>query len=156
VEDGPIVNPLAEGVGVEDTSQEHDGFFGGVPVLVGVARRYACAARIIFSRLGRGLGRRRTLGLCRLGSAGLRLRGAARTGSLLLVVDWDLIIVIAISIPVRLVSCVLFVRRRRAIVDEVVVVTLTVVVVDDLRADVLRLRRSMLPLAMGALERRGI
>jgi hypothetical protein len=33
-EDGPIVDPLPERVGVEDGAEEEDGLFGGVPVLV--------------------------------------------------------------------------------------------------------------------------
>lgn len=37
VEDGPLVDPLAWGVGVEDAYQEHGAFFGRVPVLERVA-----------------------------------------------------------------------------------------------------------------------
>jgi hypothetical protein len=33
-EDGPIVDPLPERVGVKDGAEEEDGLFGGVPVLV--------------------------------------------------------------------------------------------------------------------------
>ena len=69
MEDGPVVDPLAERVRVEDAPQQHNGFFGGVPVLVRVAGGDAGATRVFFG----GLGRR--LGGCRgpLGG-GLRLR----------------------------------------------------------------------------------
>jgi hypothetical protein len=158
VEDGPIVDPLAERVGVEDTTQQHDGLFGGVPVLVRVAGGDAGATRIFFG----GFGRR--LGGCRgsLGRLGLRLRlgpagvgGATLTAGLgLLVVDGDLTMVIVISIAVRFVSCV---RWRRTVVDVVEAVSMAVIVVDDLGVHLgRRLGRATLPLAMGALERRGV
>jgi hypothetical protein len=43
VEDGSVVDPLAEGVRVEYGPEEHDGFFAGVPVLVRVAGRNTSA-----------------------------------------------------------------------------------------------------------------
>lgn len=88
------------------------------------------------------------------------MRGTARAASLWLccVIDWDLIIVIAISIPVHVVSCVLRVRRRRIVVDIVVAfVAVPEVVYDDSGVDVAgRLRRTTLPLAIAALERRDV
>ena len=52
VEDGPVIDPLAERVGIEDGPEEHDGLFGGIPVLVRVAGGDASAAGIFFGGLG--------------------------------------------------------------------------------------------------------
>jgi hypothetical protein len=71
VEDGPVVDPLAEGVGVEDGSEKHDGFLAGVPVLVRVAGGDASAARVLFGGSGGGFGGRGGL----LGGGGLRACG---------------------------------------------------------------------------------
>ena len=32
VVDGPVVDPFAETVGVEDGAEEEDGLFGGIPI----------------------------------------------------------------------------------------------------------------------------
>ena len=37
VVDGPVVNPFAEAVGVEDGPEQDDGLFGGIPVFERVA-----------------------------------------------------------------------------------------------------------------------
>jgi hypothetical protein len=162
VEDGPVVDPFAERVGIEDGAEEHNGFFAGVPVLVRVAGGDASAARIFFSGLARGLcgSGGRLLGGGWLRAAGTR--GTSWTAGLWLIIDWDLIIVIAISIPVHGVASVLFVRRwwRLVIRVEVLVVAfvpVAILVVNDPGVDVRsRLRRLTLPLAMGALERRRV
>lgn len=76
VVDGPVVDPLAQAVGVEDAAQEHDGLLGGVPVLERVARGDAVAAGVGLGGLG---GRRRLLG--RGGRAG-GVRSLGRRGRL--------------------------------------------------------------------------
>lgn len=69
-----------------------------------------------------------------------------------MLVDWDLIVVIVISVPVPLIPSILFVRWRRALVDIVVFI-----VVSDIGVNICsRLRWAMSPLAMTALERRCI
>lgn len=159
-EDCPVVDPLAERVGVEDAAEEHDGFFGRVPVLKRIAGRDSSATSIFFGGLSHRLaGGCRALGCwLRLRSGGVRCTSGATLLRLLLV-DGNLIIVMAISIPVSLVRLVRSVRRWRMIVDAIVavVVDVIVVVVNNLGAHIAsRLRRTTLPLAMGALERRSV
>lgn len=161
--DGPIVDPLSEGVGVEHTAQQDNGLFGGIPILIRVTGRDTCASRIFFGGLGvRGfwgsgllllvvhvLGSSRVRGASPVG----RVCGVLGGGGLWLSVgkDWNLIVVIPISIPGRLVSLVLLVRRRRMFVDDVIVIVENRIV----RSASLR-RTMLLPLAMGALERLSI
>jgi len=38
VVDGPVIDPFAQGVGIEDAAEQHDGLLGGIPVLERVAR----------------------------------------------------------------------------------------------------------------------
>ena len=70
VEDGPVVDPFAKGVGIKDGSEKHDGFFVGVPVLVRVAGRDASATCILFGGLGTWLGGRWLLWRGGLGTSG--------------------------------------------------------------------------------------
>jgi len=78
--DRPIVDPLAEAVGIKDASQQHNRFFRRIPVLEGVSRRDSMLPRV-------GLGgfryRRRLLGRrggprSRVGALRCRGRGATR------------------------------------------------------------------------------
>lgn len=67
-------------------------------------------------------------------------------------IDWDLIAIAVISIPVTLIACVRFVRRRRIVIDVIVVV-----VVEDDRVHVSRVRGTMLAVAVGTvLGRRAV
>jgi hypothetical protein len=71
---GPVVDPLAEVVGVKDTSQQQNGLLAGVPVLGGVSLGNSMAAEVLLgSLLGRGLlcaQRVRGTGADGLGSSG--------------------------------------------------------------------------------------
>jgi hypothetical protein len=159
VEDGPVVDPLAERVGIEDTTEQHDGFFSGVPVLVRVSSGDLCAAGILFGGLCGSLGGGALGGGSRLRATG-GVGGATGPASLWLwIVDWDLIMTITISIPVTFVSRVLLVRRRWVSVDiivDIVVVCVSVPVGKDCVDRAHRFGRATLLLAMGALERMGI
>lgn len=75
VEDGPVVYPLPEGVGVEDAAEEQDGFFIGVPVLQRIARRNTGLGGVLGRRFGRLFRHRRLASLCRRLAAGLLRRG---------------------------------------------------------------------------------
>ncbi|KAH9865794.1 hypothetical protein J1614_009381 [Plenodomus biglobosus] len=72
---GPVEDPLAKGVGIEDGSKEHDGFLFGVPVLVRVASGDTGALGILCRgsalRLLFLLGGRRLLALLGRGGGGL-------------------------------------------------------------------------------------
>lgn len=58
VVDGPVVDPLAERVGVEDTTEEHDGLLRGVPVLERVAHGDSVPLGVGLGRSALGLSRR--------------------------------------------------------------------------------------------------
>ena len=48
VKDGPVIDPFPERVGIEDRAEQHDWFFGRIPVFVRVPSWNPCAARIFF------------------------------------------------------------------------------------------------------------
>ena len=139
VEDGPVVDPFAEGVGVEDAAEEEDGLFGGVPVLVGVAGGYARPTRIFCCGLmGRLVWFARFRVRVRLVGCGrrLRVRGAAGTCALRGVggcVDWHLIIVAVIS-ACLVVTRMALVRRRSHFVPliarEILLLVVAIAIVD--------------------------
>nr|POE72304.1 hypothetical protein CFP56_12180 [Quercus suber] len=146
VEDGPVIDPFAQGVGIEDAAEQEDGLLGRIPVLVRVAGRDAGTSGV----LGGGLGGRRLGG--RAGARGSRLRlcgpggvgGAAGTwhlGGLGRGVDGHLIVVSRISAGLVTVVSVRARRRvgRRArlvlfVAREILMTAIAVVVVDMLRA----------------------
>ena len=74
----PIINPLAQRVRVEYTTEKDDGSFGGVPVLDRVSLRDTLPERVCFGCFGWRLGLRGHLWLW--GSLGRR-RCAARSGT---------------------------------------------------------------------------
>lgn len=79
VEDGPVVDPFAQRIGVKDRAEQDDGSFCGVPVLEGVTGGDSGAFGVFLGGLGGGLGggRGRLHGLGR-GGAG---RGGLATGT---------------------------------------------------------------------------
>lgn len=64
MEDGPIVDPFTERIGVEDAAQQGDGLFGGVPILDGKAGRDADSGCVSRSCLSDGRCGFRWLGRC--------------------------------------------------------------------------------------------
>ena len=54
VVDGPVVDPFAEAVGVEDGPEQDDGLFGGIPVFERVAMRDFVADRVCFGGFSMG------------------------------------------------------------------------------------------------------
>ena len=113
VEDGPVVDPFAQRVGVKDTAQEHDRGFGGVPVLVGVSGGDAGTLGILLGGLGGGLGGRR-LGLGRSGAGGGGLTagaGAILLGGIHIIIGWHLVV---IKVVISGGFCLAIVGRRRS------------------------------------------
>lgn len=87
VEDSPVVDPLAKGVGVEDTAQQEDWLLSGIPVLERVTRGDLVPLGISIGGLangrgllllGRGAGGRGSLRDIRRGAAGM---GVGRGGT---------------------------------------------------------------------------
>lgn len=51
VEDGPVVDPFAERVGIKDAAEKENGSFGWVPVLDGVTGGEACSSGVFLCGL---------------------------------------------------------------------------------------------------------
>lgn len=93
VKNRPVIDPLAQRVGVENAAEENDRCLGGIPVLYRIAGRDSRIDGVFFGRLrwgfGSGWGRLR-LGWCAGGGGGAT--SARALGSIWLFV-WNLIIV---------------------------------------------------------------